>query len=133
MLDDVVDRGEYVLVVLIAPALPDTEGKVLSVARRAARIGEDDDVAVRSEELGLKVESGVILGDGTTMNAEQCRVAKARIKDGRLDDKALDFRSVGTLESNLLDRAKPNLGKKLFVDPRQLSQLAGFEEKYLIG
>ena len=51
LLDGVVDAGHDVLEVRIAPVCPQVGGKVLSVARRAARVRTHDHISLRCEQL----------------------------------------------------------------------------------
>lgn len=88
--DDVIHRGHQVVVVLARVVVVDEIAELLAVARAAARIGIDDDVARRSVRLDLGGESVAVVREGPAVDLENERILPGRVELGRLDDPSLD-------------------------------------------
>ena len=91
LFDGVVDARHHVLEVGVAPVRPQRRREVLSVTRRAARVGAHDHVAVGREELRLELEGVAVLRDGAPMDAQDCGVGAAVLVVGREGDEAFDL------------------------------------------
>ena len=100
--DRVIDGGHDVIEILVAPIRPDRLAVVLTVAGGPARVGKDDRVPPRGEQLGLEVESVAVLRDGAAVDPQQRR-AGGPAAPRTLINEGLDLRPVPTGKTHLLD------------------------------
>src|SRR5713226_2808994 len=100
--DGVIRDGHVVLKILVAPIGEDGLAEFLAVAGGAARIGEEDNVAVCGEKLDLMVKLGVIRPNGTAVGKEESRILLARCVIERFVEITGDGGTVLALEVDVL-------------------------------
>src|SRR6185503_6834381 len=116
----VVDPGDDVLAVFVAPRAPRRPLERLAVARRAPEVRIEDEVAVRGEELLLEIER-VARGRMRAAVAEDDeRIAACWIEGGGEGEPAFDARAVLARPLQPLGLAKPSRREERGVDAREL-------------
>ena len=121
--DRVVDGGEHVLHVDVAPVGVDRGLELLAPSGAAARVRREDDVAVGGEPVPLLVERALELADRPAVDAEDRRVALPGLEVRRLDEETVDLGAVLALELRLFDRAEAHLREPGVVLLRQPPRL----------
>ena len=128
-----IDGGQDVAVIFLAPALIESKAKIPAIAGGAARIGADNHVIVRGEELGFEGKTIAILTDGASVDEQEGWVTKSGIEGRGLCDKSFDLKAVVALAMDFLGFAEFDLGEMLLVDMSQLAKALFAGDEKLTG
>src|SRR5450755_2111052 len=118
-LNQVVNSGHQILVVVAGVMVLDDVAKILSIGRTAARIGIQDDIAFGRHPLELVVEGVSIGGMRATMNIQNHRILLAFLKIGRALYPGLNSLSVKAVVPNHRWFSQIELRKELLIDMRE--------------
>ncbi len=114
-----IDRGHQVRHVGVAPALVGVAGEFLAVSRGTARIGIDDDITIRCQELEFVHKGFGVHAVRTTVDFENHRIFDLGVKSGRFDDPALYRNAVWRVNPEWLRFREGDTGEKCLVDVRK--------------
>src|SRR5262245_66662080 len=109
--------------------------ELLAVARRAPRIGVEDDVSGRGVELKLGGPAVTVVGEGPAVDLEDEGIPPRRVEAGRLEEPTLDLAAiVGGFRPDLLRRRELHAAEDVVVERCQNARLeAGPADRHLRG
>ena len=118
--DGRVDHAHQVVEILARVSVLDQVGELAAVARAAARIGIDHDIAGRRIKLDLRGEGRSVGGERATVDLEQQRVLLRRVEVRRAHDPGLDVATVGRgLDRKFLHLAEGQVIEQVGVEVGQ--------------
>src|SRR5882724_2418350 len=121
LLQDRLTAVRHILVVFATPPAYDAAPKLLAVAGRASRVGEEHRPASRGIHLKFVKPIDAVHSGGSTVNAEDHRVLLSFLPADGLDEETIDIPSVNALVADALDVLKLELTPKRFIVSSQLA------------